>query len=289
MDPKLIRSFAATVDWLHAGMIRTAESSLAHDREQGLGGKFFYAGDLDGVGNAMVVAANIAGAATLTCSAEIATQKQAIRDGVIDFLVTSLDEALRILKNEIRKRGTVAVCVAQPPDETECEMASRGVQPDLLPPGSLDAPRFEAFLDAGAQQIEPIAVKRGQTLLLWSVADSPAHWLPKLDAIAQECLSLSSTPETDSVRRWLRLSPRYLGRMASGKRLLRCETETARGFIERMREQVESGAVAVPVEIQVSGHGDSKLHCFCPPQFRAAQDGLSLVERQMIRSGPTAL
>ena len=43
-----------------------------------------------------------------------------MRDGVIDFLVTSLDEALRILKNEMRKRTAVAVCVVQ---DSEAEFA----------------------------------------------------------------------------------------------------------------------------------------------------------------------
>ena len=160
IDSNLSRSFAATVDWLYAGLIRTAESDPVSDREWGLAGKLFYAGDLDGVGSALVVAANIAGAATLTASADIATQKQAIRDGVIDFLVTSLDEALRILKNELRKGETVAVCVGKPPEEIEYEMVERGVLPDLLPPGALDAPRFEAFLIGGARQIEPVAAKK---------------------------------------------------------------------------------------------------------------------------------
>ena len=66
-------------------------------------------------GRALVVAANIAGAATLAATADRAAQKQALRDGVADFLVTSLDEALRILKNQLRKRETVAVCVALRP------------------------------------------------------------------------------------------------------------------------------------------------------------------------------
>jgi hypothetical protein len=51
-----------------------------------------------------------------------------------DFLVTSLDEALRILKNEIRKREAVAVCVAAAPRPWRCEMLERGVLPDLLRP-----------------------------------------------------------------------------------------------------------------------------------------------------------
>jgi urocanate hydratase len=278
IDIHLSRSFAATVDWLHAGLIHAAESESAPDREhRGLGGKLFYAGDLDGVGSALVVAGNIAGAATLTATADIATQKQAIRDGVIDFLVTSLDEALRILKNEIRKGETVAVCVSQSPEEVEYEMVERGVLPDLLPPGVLDAPKFQAFLDLGARQIEPVAAKKGQIVLTWSVASGQAHWLPRLDVLAEECLGCSQSREVWSARRWLRLAPRYLGRMAQGMRLLRCQACTAQWFVERVRERVENCEVVVPVEIRLSGQGDSKLHRLFPPPACLVPQGFNLV------------
>lgn len=52
----------------------------------------------------MVRAANIAGAASLSATTDAIAQRNSIRDRVVDFLVTSLDEARRILKNEIRKR-----------------------------------------------------------------------------------------------------------------------------------------------------------------------------------------
>ena len=280
IDTNLSRSFAATVDWLHAGLIRTVESDSGPDRERGLGGKFFYAGELDGVGSALVVAANIAGAATLTASADIATQKQAIRDGVIDFLVTSLDEALRILKNEIRKGETVAVCVSRSPEEIECEMIERGVLPDLLPPGTLDADRFEPFIGEGARQIDPAVAKQDETVLIWSVADAPARWLPRLDALASECLGCSKGPEAWSEQRWLRLSPRYLGRLAQGVRLLRCQTNTALCFVERVRQQMENCEIVVPVEIRLSSRGDSKLHRLVPPPACLVPEGLNLVGRQ---------
>jgi len=279
MDASLSRSFAATVDWLHAGLIRAAITNRALDREPGLGGKLFYAGDLDGVGSALVVAANIAGAATLTASADLDTQKQAIRDGVIDFLVTSLDEALRILKNEIRKGETVAVCVSRAPEEIEDEMIERGVLPDLLPPGALDAERFDLFLDEGARQIDPVAAKKGETVLTWSVADAPAQWLPRLDTVAADCLGGSESCEVRSARRWLRLSPRYLGRMAQGMRLLRCKSSAARSFVERVREQVANSEIPVPVEIRLAGNGDFKLHRFLPPAREATSDS-SLADRQ---------
>jgi len=98
---------ALQAECFYAALIPTAGS----DAEPNLGGKLLYAGELDQEGRALIVAANIAGAASLTATAGSAAQKQAIRGGIIDFLVTSLDEALRILKNEIRKRETVTVCV----------------------------------------------------------------------------------------------------------------------------------------------------------------------------------
>ena len=92
-----------------------------------------------------MVAGNIAGAAIAGSDCGDQTrQKQAIRDGVVDFLVTSLDEALRILKNEIRKGETVAVCVGAAPKTVEQEMLERGVAPDLLRPDTMHAERSDA-------------------------------------------------------------------------------------------------------------------------------------------------
>ena len=83
--------FIAQVARAYAKLIETAPA----DREKPRAGSFFYAGELDEEGRALVVAANIAGAATLVATADRAAQKQAVRDGVTDFLVNSLDEALR--------------------------------------------------------------------------------------------------------------------------------------------------------------------------------------------------
>ncbi len=155
--------------------------------EPSLGGKLLYAGELDAEARALLVAANIAGAASLAASADRAAQKQAIRDGVVDFLVTSLDEALRILKNEIRKRETVAVCVAVAPEAIEREMRERGVLPDLLRRDAIHAaPRVRSFWQ-GARRSNSILTEQ-PALVAWRVASAPALWLPKLDAIALDCL-----------------------------------------------------------------------------------------------------
>jgi urocanate hydratase len=219
-----------------------------------------YAGELDAEGRALIVAANIAGAASLASTADQAAQKQAVRDGVADFLVTSLDEALRILKNQIRKRETVAVCIAAAPEAVEHEMLERGVLPNLLRPGAA-VRECAKFLIQGAQQIQLSSLDENQTLLAWSVASAPAQWLPKLDAIALDCLK----PEDAPARRWLRLAPRYLGRLSQNQRLLRCNKESAQKFLEQLRDQIEQGEIKVPVEVSLTTHGESVLRSFTPP------------------------
>jgi urocanate hydratase len=249
IDPHLPAAFdfAFQVERLYASLILNAGAESSHDSEPGLGGKLLYAGEL-AQGRALVVAGNIAGAATLAATADAAAQKQAIRDGVVDFLVTTLDEALRILKNEIRKHETVAVCVGHAPDAVEREMLERGVQPDLLAGGATGGAECEAFLSQGARRIESFDAEESQTLLTWRVAAAPAQWLPKIDAIALNCLS----PADGSARRWLRLAPRYLGRLAQGIRFLRCDEQTALEFRNRVQTAMDRGEIGVPVEIQLS-------------------------------------
>jgi hypothetical protein len=242
-------SLALETHALYLGLVPFAgsipSSASSSETDPSLGGKLLYVAELDRHGRALVVAGNIAGAASLTATADPAAQKQANRDGVVDFLVTSLDEALRILKNEIRKRETVAVCVAAAPLEIEREMLERGVQPDLH--------RAQFPHDAahhGLQNVDsPLDPTQNQTLISWTVASAHGKWLPKLDAIAVACLESGAWP----ARRWLRLAPRYLGRAAQSLRLLLFDQEFAARFIERVRHEVVSGNISVPVEILVRG------------------------------------
>ena len=43
--------------------------------------------------------------------------RHCVRNGIADFAVKTLDEALRILKNEIRKRQPIAVLLERQPVE----------------------------------------------------------------------------------------------------------------------------------------------------------------------------
>jgi hypothetical protein len=237
-----VLDFVARVAHAYAKLIASPRA----DPESGLGGSLFYAGEMDEQGRALVVAANIAGAATLVASADPATQKQAIREAVADFLVNSLDEALRILKNQLRKRETVSVCVALAPAAMEREMNERGVEPDLLRRDVPTAPLHKALIDCDGEQDES-DLTGTPALVIWRVDSARRKDLAALDAIALECLDVRDWPR----RRWLRLAPRYLGRPAQDLRLLSTHREFVDRFSKRLKESVDRGEIKFLYEIRV--------------------------------------
>ena len=215
----------------------------------GLGGKLVYAGDLALGGRELLFAANIAGAASLAASADAGVQRAAIRDGAVDFLVTSLEEALRILKNEVRKRQAVSVGVGVEPEKLVDAMLVRGVLPDLLISGAHAA----AFIAQGAREIRFVQDAPGDSaagrFVRWSIRSEVARnfalWLPRLDGCVQAAI-----PVGDAVRqRWLRLAPRYLGRMAQRERGVDLSAGEAARFEELALAMVAGESAAVQVVI----------------------------------------
>ena len=199
------------------------------DPQTGLGGKLLYAGELDQDGIRLVRAANVAGAASLCATADPDRQKRAIREGIVDFLVTSLDEALRILKNEIRRRRGVAVGIALAPEAVEPEMLERGVLPDLLFPGA----RVTAWKDAGVETVEIAAIAPGKTLLTVALPQGRGR------QTEIETLLLDSLPEDDLAgRRWLVMSRRYLDPGARRYRSVLCDVEAVSSLLDRVDRKI---------------------------------------------------
>jgi urocanate hydratase len=229
------------------------------DAESNLGGKLLYAGALDACSRAMVIAGNVAGCATLAVAEGSTVHKLAMRDGVVDFVVTSLDEALRIFKNEIRKHAAVAVCVGAAPGDVERELVERGVLPDLVfsgvPGEGLKMPSF----GSGAREIRRSDTDPGLAFVEWQVAQAPVRWMGRLDAIAIECLAADG-----GARRWLRLSPRYSGRDAQAQRALYCDSESARQIIERFAQAVRNGEIAAEVSARLRAGGKTQVFRISP-------------------------
>jgi urocanate hydratase len=76
-------------------------------------------------------AVSIARGTTLAIDSDATAMKSAMRTGYLDFVVNTLDEGLRTLKNEIRQKRPLSVGLISSVEATLVEMVERGLQPDL--------------------------------------------------------------------------------------------------------------------------------------------------------------
>jgi urocanate hydratase len=97
-----------------------------------LAGKLVASGGMGGMGGAQPLAATMNGAAFLGIDVDPERIKRRVKTGYCDVMVTSLDEALRILKNAVRKGEAASVGLVGNCADLIPEMAKRGVVPDLL-------------------------------------------------------------------------------------------------------------------------------------------------------------
>ena len=84
---------------------------------------------LGGDGAALALAAHIAGAVCLSIEPDIEALKAASRNGACDFAVNTLDEALRTMKNEVRKGQPLSVGLHGEPAAVLAEILERGLLP----------------------------------------------------------------------------------------------------------------------------------------------------------------
>lgn len=173
-------------------------------------------------------AASISGAASLLFGEEASAIKQFYRRGEIDFVVNSLSEAIRTLKNEIRQKRALSVALVGDQDTVAEEMLERGLQPDAF------------YMLRGHNAFTPLGrfVNNQRTYRLWGPIPDPerAGWrytlvfnrkrhyeyflpvksynaLRELDARLLEFL-----PAGDIVRhRWLQRVPSYLMNETDGR------------------------------------------------------------------------
>ena len=134
-----IHSEAAAASWVWVGtqgvLSTTYETYAAAARIHfggSLAGKLVISGGLGGAGGAQPLAAMLNGAAYLGIEADVQKITRRVRAGYCDYCVNNLDEALRILKNALRRKQAVSVGLAGNCAEIIPELAERGVRPDLL-------------------------------------------------------------------------------------------------------------------------------------------------------------
>jgi urocanate hydratase len=97
-----------------------------------LAGRLVVAAGMGGMGGAQALAATLNGAAFLGIDADIDAIKRRVKGGYCEVMVNNLDEALRILKNAVRKHEPASVGLIGNAAELLPEFVRRGVLPDLL-------------------------------------------------------------------------------------------------------------------------------------------------------------
>ena len=169
-------------------------------------------------------AISIASGTTLAVDSDATAMKSALRNGYLDFVVSSLDEALRALKNEIRQKRALSVGLIADVDATLTEMVARGVQPDDLvtfptfaKPSVNLVSAFDTFLknmrgESLADEPLKTALWRFGNLYYCAATDT-SHLRAVDNAI------LAALPAEDIARRhWVERVPRYLREARTGGR-----------------------------------------------------------------------
>ena len=175
-------------------------------------GKLVFTSGVGSSATGLPAAVSIASGTTLVLDPDSATVKTVFRSGGIDFVVNTLDEALRVLKNEIRQRKPLSVALIAAIEPTLAEMTERGVQPDL---------RWEA---ASSQTAELTAWLASRS---WSVQEFTTETTAALRAL--DARLLDTLPLGDSLRRtWLQRITHYQRPSAGGSRLLWLTAEEKR-------------------------------------------------------------
>jgi urocanate hydratase len=97
-----------------------------------LAGKLIVSGGMGATGGVQPLAATLNGAAFLGIDADPEQIKRRVKTGYCDVMVNDLDEALRILKNAVRKREATSVGLVGNCADVIPVLARRGIVPDLL-------------------------------------------------------------------------------------------------------------------------------------------------------------
>lgn len=174
-----------------------------------------------GASSALQYAGLLLGALSLTISDDLEDLKLGLRRGAFDFLVNTPDEALRILKNEARKRTPVSVALHGPPAGFSEELMRRGLAPAVVaaePPIPVPQGWLEAgarVWDANGSEVPEQSSGPGATLLRHDFQDQGERH--RFDLCAASWLRAAGEQR---MARWLEGAGRVLPRVRPAQRFL---------------------------------------------------------------------
>jgi urocanate hydratase len=142
-----------------------------------LAGKLIVSGGMGGMGGAQPLAATMAGACFLGIDVDAERIKKRLKTGYCDFMVNNLDEALRILKNAVRKKEAVSVGLVGNCADVIPELAERGVLPDILTDQTSAHDPLNGYVPHGMSLQQALELRRSdpQTYLERSLDSMARH------------------------------------------------------------------------------------------------------------------
>jgi urocanate hydratase len=214
-----------------------------HQLRANWGGALILSVGLAPQGAALSIAANIAGAVSLAIDNHPDHLREVVRTGACDFVVNTLDEAIRAMKNEVRKHAPLSVALGADPFLTLAEILERGLTPQLFStflPLPTVTPEQAIILTQTADRLQ----SQGASLIDFTTQSHPRtftssdtlltplltehHWVlhtitfdSPSDLRAFDTRALALLPPEDTLRRrWLEAAPRILQRQRPPQRSL---------------------------------------------------------------------
>src|SRR5205085_1595263 len=139
---------------------------------------------------AQPLAATMTGAASLGIDVDPERIKKRLKTGYCDFMVNSLDEALRIIKNAVRKKENISVGLVGNCADVIPELAERGVVPDILTDQTSAHDPLNGYVPNGMSLSEALALRE---------RDSGAYQEHSLDSIARHVKGMLALQKMGSV------------------------------------------------------------------------------------------
>lgn len=204
-------------------------------------------------GAELALATTISGGTFLGIDPSSEHLKAAVHNGSCDFMVNTLDESLRVLKNELRKHKALAVGLLGDASVILPAMVDRGAQPDLVAetPSPSDIrlyrPALLQLMERGAGNIDMSAENSspstGQIEVVWTAAN--ATDLKHLDMIALQQLP----PEDIQRRRWLQQASGCFYRQHPLQRVLHLRPDELTLLLRAFQQTMSAGEMQAPATV----------------------------------------
>lgn len=229
-------------------------------------------------GTELALATTLAGGVFLGIEPDTERLKVAVRNGSCDFMVNTLDESLRVLKNELRKRTPLSAGLLGVPDDILPAMVDRGVQPELV--ANTYAPEYPLGLkgvyasptarpqdaatpaDAALRRMVRRGAKRVSAELTKSSENPSAIQVEWIAANPQDLRQLDRTamdllPKDDPIRfRWLQQAAGCFYRRRPLARVIGFDRTELENFLAASRRAAASSAFQAAITIRWQAPGE---------------------------------